>query len=319
MFFKKVIGKAAAIVSAVSVALAAAVAMAPEMTAKAAEVTVTTGSFTWTLSEMPVAAFEVTGFGAVDWMNSDVFISYEPFILYCVPEGTEVSSQSEFCYYEADISGGRDTWRIQATRYGNKYMDPSNRVSETFSYRQFWKADAAQQYGYGYTCRFQKLYPASVSETDAVYGVKDSIFVMAVRVEDGLDGLSEVFARAGATLTSISVEDALARSGQAVPEISVPTIDETAQMTTDETTNVTDQMTTDEADQVTADETPQVAQVIVSDQTTYTVEAGDNLCKIAKKVYGDEQGYMDIYNANINIIKSNYMIYKGQVLIIPAR
>lgn len=53
-------------------------------------------------------------------------------------------------------------------------------------------------------------------------------------------------------------------------------------------------------------------------QGTYTVERGDNLSKIAKKVYGDEKLWRVIYNANSGVVKDNYIIYKNQVLIIPA-
>lgn len=49
---------------------------------------------------------------------------------------------------------------------------------------------------------------------------------------------------------------------------------------------------------------------------TYTVEENDYLKKIAKKVYGDENLWEVIYKAN-PIVKSNYIIYKGQVLVIP--
>ena len=53
-------------------------------------------------------------------------------------------------------------------------------------------------------------------------------------------------------------------------------------------------------------------------QSTYTVERGDNLSKIAKKIYGNEKYWKVIYEANAGVVKSNYIIYKNQVLIIPA-
>lgn len=53
-------------------------------------------------------------------------------------------------------------------------------------------------------------------------------------------------------------------------------------------------------------------------QSTYTVERGGNLSKIAKKIYGDEKLWRVIYNANSSVVKSDYIIYKNQVLIIPA-
>ena len=52
--------------------------------------------------------------------------------------------------------------------------------------------------------------------------------------------------------------------------------------------------------------------------TTYTVERNDNLSKIAKKVYGDERLWRVIYNANSGTVKSDYIIYRGQVLAIPS-
>lgn len=52
---------------------------------------------------------------------------------------------------------------------------------------------------------------------------------------------------------------------------------------------------------------------------TYTVERGDNLCKIAEKIYGDRDLYTLIYEANKDVIKKNYVIFANQVLVIPAR
>lgn len=51
---------------------------------------------------------------------------------------------------------------------------------------------------------------------------------------------------------------------------------------------------------------------------TYTVEQGDNLCKISRKVYGSERFWRQIYNANSGMVKKGYLIYKGQVFTIPA-
>ncbi len=53
-------------------------------------------------------------------------------------------------------------------------------------------------------------------------------------------------------------------------------------------------------------------------QSTYTVEKHDNLCKIAKKLTGNERFWRDIFNANRGIVKEGYLIYPGQVLTIPA-
>lgn len=53
--------------------------------------------------------------------------------------------------------------------------------------------------------------------------------------------------------------------------------------------------------------------------TSYTVERGDNLCKIAEKIYGDRDLYTLIYEANKDVIKKNYVIFANQVLVIPVR
>ena len=50
---------------------------------------------------------------------------------------------------------------------------------------------------------------------------------------------------------------------------------------------------------------------------TYTVKKGDCLWNIAKRFYGNGAQYTKIYNANKDKIKSNYIIYVGQVLKIP--
>jgi len=51
---------------------------------------------------------------------------------------------------------------------------------------------------------------------------------------------------------------------------------------------------------------------------TYTVQAGDNLSKIAKQFYGDANQYMKIFNANTDQLKDPNMIKPGQVLKIPS-
>lgn len=51
---------------------------------------------------------------------------------------------------------------------------------------------------------------------------------------------------------------------------------------------------------------------------TYTVVAGDNLSKIAKKFYGDANRWRDIFEANRDQIKNPDLIRPGQVLKLPA-
>jgi LysM repeat protein len=51
---------------------------------------------------------------------------------------------------------------------------------------------------------------------------------------------------------------------------------------------------------------------------TYTVQSGDTLGKIAKQYLGNAGAYMDIFNANKDVLKDPDKIYPGQVLKIPA-
>ncbi len=56
-----------------------------------------------------------------------------------------------------------------------------------------------------------------------------------------------------------------------------------------------------------------------SQSTTCTVKSGDTLWTIAKKYLGNGSRYMEIYEANKDIIGSNpNLIYPGQVFTIPA-
>ncbi len=50
----------------------------------------------------------------------------------------------------------------------------------------------------------------------------------------------------------------------------------------------------------------------------HTVESGDTLSAISKKVYGDPMKYGVIFEANKPMLKSPDLIYPGQVLRIPA-
>lgn len=56
-----------------------------------------------------------------------------------------------------------------------------------------------------------------------------------------------------------------------------------------------------------------------SSAQSYTVKSGDCLCAIARRFYGDDKRYIDIYNANKSIIGGNpNLIMPGQKLIIPV-
>lgn len=50
---------------------------------------------------------------------------------------------------------------------------------------------------------------------------------------------------------------------------------------------------------------------------SYTVKSGDTLSKIAKEHLGDANAYMDIFNANRDVLKDPDKIFPGQVLKLP--
>ena len=52
--------------------------------------------------------------------------------------------------------------------------------------------------------------------------------------------------------------------------------------------------------------------------TTYVVQKGDTLEKIAKKVYGDTKRWPKIYKANKVLLKNANRVYPGQRLTIPS-
>jgi nucleoid-associated protein YgaU len=52
---------------------------------------------------------------------------------------------------------------------------------------------------------------------------------------------------------------------------------------------------------------------------TYTVQAGDTLSKIAKEKLGNANAYMQIFNANKDLLTDPDKIKPGQVLKIPQR
>ena len=62
-----------------------------------------------------------------------------------------------------------------------------------------------------------------------------------------------------------------------------------------------------------AGDAPEVAPA----QRTYTVVAGDNLSKIAKRFYGNANQWKRIFEANRDILDNPDLIRPGQELIIP--
>jgi nucleoid-associated protein YgaU len=62
----------------------------------------------------------------------------------------------------------------------------------------------------------------------------------------------------------------------------------------------------------------QGAQGGAQSERTYTVKSGDTLSKIAKETLGNANAYMDIFNANKDVLSDPDKIKPGQVLKIPA-
>jgi nucleoid-associated protein YgaU len=64
---------------------------------------------------------------------------------------------------------------------------------------------------------------------------------------------------------------------------------------------------------------PPVEKPAPSTPATYTVKKGDNLSKIAKHVYGDENSWHKIFDANKDKIKDANKLKVGTVLTIPPK
>ena len=272
-------------------ALAVTMAVTPAASVKAAEVTVTSGPSTYIFTEMPIAAFEVTGLGVDPYsytMDDRVALSDNTFILYCVPgESTFVNSGSgsspwvsNFYWNMWDNTAEGTIEYIECN--ASYFEDPFYAMTEN---------DDTQYYGMidPENIEFVEIFHADAPQKDALY-------VIDIYDGDDIAWIQQIFGRVGVNAVPISVEDALARGNASVQ--SDAAADAAAQAASQ--TQVTQQQTS------------------VS-QGTYVVEANDNLSRIAQKVYGDNKAWRVIYNANSNVIKSDYIIYKGQVLVIPAR
>jgi len=261
-----------------SLAAAATLAIAPVSPVEAAGTTITVGSEDYTLSEMPVAAYEVT----------KVFDPYDetPYILYSVPANTTVSSRTN----GVGMIGGYD---LSGNANDGVWC---NGGPMDYSYEK--KVLNVSDFQTGGSVENGEYYIFMISmSADLDYPV-DEIYLMEVGKVD-ITVLSEAVALCGGTITELPVADAIAKSaGQAVPQDAT----------------VTTPMPENPAVDVPASNT-----VVTPTPGTYIVERNDNLWKIAAKVYGDGEAWRDIYNANSNVVKNNYIIYTGQVLIIPAR
>ena len=317
-------------------ALAVTMAVTPVSSVKAAEVTVTSGASTYTFSQEPVAAFVVTGFNG-----------WRPFTLYCISEGTQIHSNSQI---------GDGYWRANRIAYDGDEYGFGN-MEDTYSeseYNQSWKGGAFRD-AYAGLCMYmycvyhsndpdvdERWYHSKSIESDEIFVVStdswwdNEVFDITV--------IPEVFALSGASAVQIPVADALAMDNANIQLDTANTQTAEAQAAQAEAlaaqqaaeaqaqaealaaqaTQAEAQQAAEAAAQAQAEAQQAAAQVqpqpsiTSASQGTYTVEANDNLCKIAQKVYGDMKAWREIYKANPTI-KDDYVIYKGQVLVIPAR
>ena len=292
-------------------ALTVTMMVMPVSMVKAAEVTVTSGASTYTFSQEPVAAFEVTG-----WRN-------RPIILYVLPVGTTVHSQV-----------GSSEWvnTVYATEVDDnlvRILDDSGLSESKWEGRTYGGADRFSD-GSPYL-RLDEIYHSDIAGGDAIYAMENrgrenivysggTVYMEHIEwTENGFDitVIPEIFARIGCSAVQIPVADALAMDNANVQIDAANTQAQAAQQAAEAAQVQADAQVAQQAADVQARITAQPSSTAVS-QGTYTVEADDNLCKIAQKVYGDMKAWREIYKAN-SIIKDDYVIYKGQVLVIPIR
>lgn len=309
-------------------ALAVTMAVMPVSSVRAAEVKVTSGPSTYTFSQEPVAAFVVS-----DWYYD------HPITLFFAREGTFVYSQAGSSLWQADklrndgpeLGVETRIWRFPYDNSGyNDYISEASEENQDNinTVDNFWDDGAYRGEGYAYTNEgiyeivgdnlpaviVREIYHADVPEVDA-------IFVTLIVSDDEIALAKEALEYTGATVVQIPVADALVMGNTDVQANTANTQETEAAQAQAQAEALAAQQAAEaqaQAEALAAQQAAEAAQTQVTTQSTYTVEANDNLCKIAQKVYGDMKAWREIYKAN-PIIKSDYVIHKGQVLIIPAR
>ena len=267
--------------------------------------------------------------------------------MYCISEGTQIHSNSQI---------GDGYWRANRIAYDGDEYGFGN-MEDTYSeseYNQSWKGGAFRD-AYAGRCMYmygvyhsndpdvdERWYHSKSIESDEIFVVStdswwdNEVFDITV--------IPEVFALSGASAVQIPVADALAMDNANIQLDTANTQTAEAQAAQAEAlaaqqaaeaqaqaealaaqaTQAEAQQAAEAAAQAQAEAQQAAAQVqpqpsiTSASQGTYTVEANDNLCKIAQKVYGDMKAWREIYKANPTI-KDDYVIYKGQVLVIPTR
>ena len=318
-------------------ALAVTMAVTPVSSVKAAEVTVTSGASTYTFSQEPAAAFLITGLSRTSFDGAFFLHTYEAdaynnvadninkIIFYCVPVGTQISSPNNFCVYDrcSIFSSSSAIFSMNILTY---QVGESLSVSEYYHLRE----------GFVNTQVIQQEY----LQGDTL------IMVTSCQEGDDFNMVPEIFAGMSCSAVQIPVADALAMDNaniqldtantqtaeaqaqaaqaEALAAQQAAEAQAQAEALAAQATQAEAQQAAEAAAQAQAEAQQAAAQVqpqpsiTSASQGTYTVEANDNLCKIAQKVYGDMKAWREIYKANPTI-KDDYVIYKGQVLVIPTR
>lgn len=292
-------------------ALAVTMAVTPITSSYAQEVTVASGPSTYTFYDMPIAAFEVTGLELDPYTykraaNEEVKLtpSENTFILYCIRDYNFDTSEKAWIHSQPGSSEWICNHYINYSsgfRDSKPYIEANPNGCFTFMYE---RKEEEQSFGFlqdmnGTNMAFTEIYHADAPQSDAIYVT--TVWDDDRDWEDCFAAISRAFQASGATIVQIPVADALARNNVAVSQNDVTAEAQAAAQAEAQAQSQEVQNTTN------------------TTQSTYIVEHGDNLCKIAKKVYGDPKAWKTIYDANSDIIKSGYILFKGQVLTIPAR
>ncbi len=203
---------------------------------------------------------------------------------------TAICGQTDFDVEEVTDSGEGLAYRKTGTYY-TVYASPEY-ADELFD-------------GQGW---FYVGYPYELSDVAAI-GMIDGSGASWTK-PDLSDAFSEVFygnaAAVPAPALTVPEMPAPEVSTPAVPEVTAPAVPETS----------ASEVTTP-APEIPAETSAIPAQPSISD--TYVVQRGDNLSKIAGKVYGDRKQWRKIYDANKDRIRKDYTIFANQTLVIPAQ
>ena len=233
--------------------------------------------------------------------------------------------------YDADFPGGNGSYSIHWYDDGSGYELSGTfqgmQVNGTYQVNTIWQED-----GISYTCSlpitytnnhftsigggwelydyytyedFQEYYFYNLSTGEGIFYTLDQDVNLAAvgMTPDGISGHWWGKNNVSETFSSVFRGSAAAVT---IPETTTPATPETP---------VPDVPT---PDATTPTPTTPAFPEQPSASDTYLVQRGDNLSKIAEKVYGDRTQWRKIYDANKDIIRKDYTIFANQTLVIPV-